>query len=317
MVEFLIMLKNVLIFIALAVPSYVLTKKKILKGEDCTALSQLLLYVAVPFLVFCSVLDITLTGKTALEFLLVGVLTASGQILCCLLTKFLPGMRNHDQEENVMRFSMVFGNNGFLGLPLISALFAETMPLTVAYFVIISIVTNLLILAAGDRMIAGKKANFSPKALLSNSILIAFVLGIAANLLQLGQKFPEMVTYATYMKNMVTPVSMCVIGIKFGQMQVGQLFCDKRLYCVSFVRLVLFPALVAAVLLLAGLFLTIPEPLILALFIGFAMPTATITTSLAVKYNVPGNGATIYVLGTTLFSVVSLPVMYSLLQLVL
>ena len=157
MAEFLIMLKNVLIFIALALPAYLLTKKKTLSGKDCSALSQILLYVAVPFLVFCSALDVTLTSQTAVEFLLIGLLTAIGQLVCCLLTGFLPGLREDTQQKSVMRFSMVFGNNGFLGLPLVSVLFSESLPITVAYFSIISIVTNLLILGVGDYIIGGKK----------------------------------------------------------------------------------------------------------------------------------------------------------------
>ena len=317
MAEFLIMLKNVLIFIALALPAYLLARKNALKGEDCGVLSQVLVYVGVPFMVFCSALDATLTRQTALDFLLVGLLTAGGQLGCCLLTNLLPGLDPDPQQKSVMRFSMTYGNNGFLGLPLVSALFADSLPIAVAYFSIVSIVTNLLILPVGEHLIGKAKTTFSLKGLLTNPILIAFLLGIAANLLKLNETFPEAVTYATYLKNMVTPVSMCIIGIKFGQMRVGHLFCDKRLYYVAFVRLVLFPALVAAILLVARLVVPIADPLILALFIGFAMPTATFAATLAVQYDVPGNGSTIYVLGTTLFSVITLPVLYALFQLIL
>ena len=317
MAEFLIMLKNVLIFIALAIPAYLLTRKKSLKGEDCGALSQILLYVAMPFLVFYSSLDITLNGQTALEFLLVGVLTAGGQLICCLLTGFLPGLEKDGHEKGVMRFSMVFGNNGFLGLPLVAALFSDILPITVAYFAIIGTITNLLILAVGGYLIAGQKSTISAKGILTNPVLIAFVLGIAANLLDVTTLLPEVETFAAHLKNMVTPISMCIIGIKFGEMKLGQLLRDRKLYYVVFIRLVLLPALVAVILLLVRLVLPISDALIIALFIGFAMPTATMTTSLAVQYNIPGNSATVYVLGTTLFSVVTLPILYSLLQIFL
>ncbi len=317
MAEFIIMLKNVIVFVALAVPGCLLVKKKALSPKDCGALSQILLYVAMPFLVFSSSLDITLTGQTALEFLIVGVITAVGQLGCCLLTGSLVGIEKDNQQKGVMRFSMVFGNNGFLGLPLVAALFADSMPIIVAYFVIISIITNLLILIMGSYLIAGQKTAISLKSILTNPVLIAFSLGIALNLLKVTTFLPEVGHFATHLKNLVTPLSMMIIGIKFGEMNFKQLIFHRKLYYVSFVRLVLFPALVGAILLLARLFLPVTDELILSLFIGFAMPVGALTTSLTVKYNIPGNNATIYVLGTTLFSVITLPALYSLLQLVL
>lgn len=317
MAEFLIMLKNVLVFVALAIPGFLMAKKKVLQPQDCNALSQILIYVAMPFLVFYSALDITLNGKTALEFLLVAVLTGIGQLGGCLLTSFLPGLPKDKPQRNVMRFAMVFGNNGFLGLPLVAALFSESLPITVAYSAIIGIVSNLLILIVGNHMIVGKKATFSFKSMVTNPVLIAFSLGAIANLLKITDRLPEVETYAVYLKNLVTPVSMFIIGIKFGEMKLKHLICDRKLYYVTFVRLVLFPALVAAILLLVRIVLPVSNPLILALFIGFAMPTAAMTTTLAVQSNIPGNSATGYVLGTTLFSVVTLPVLYSLLQIFL
>ena len=51
--------KNVLIFIALAVPGFILVKTKILKSSETGALSKLLAYVGMPFLILTSTMDIS------------------------------------------------------------------------------------------------------------------------------------------------------------------------------------------------------------------------------------------------------------------
>ena len=48
---------NVAIFVALAIPGYCLSKGKIIKPENCGALSNLLTYVGVPFLIFSGTLQ--------------------------------------------------------------------------------------------------------------------------------------------------------------------------------------------------------------------------------------------------------------------
>ena len=64
-----IMLKNVLMFVAYALPGYILVKSKLLKTEESLALSKILTYVGMPFLILSSTISIDLTGsfmKTAL-----------------------------------------------------------------------------------------------------------------------------------------------------------------------------------------------------------------------------------------------------------
>ena len=52
--EFMIMLRNVIIFVTLAVPGYILVKGKILRPEQSGVLSKLLMYLALPFMMkFC------------------------------------------------------------------------------------------------------------------------------------------------------------------------------------------------------------------------------------------------------------------------
>ena len=59
-----IMLKNVIVFVALAIPGYLLVKTKKLKPEQSGGLSMLLMYVGMPFLIFSSTINnVTFSGE--------------------------------------------------------------------------------------------------------------------------------------------------------------------------------------------------------------------------------------------------------------
>ena len=59
---FIIMLRNVLVFLALAVPGYLLVKLNILKEEDTPPLSKVLVKVGLPALIFANALSMNLSG---------------------------------------------------------------------------------------------------------------------------------------------------------------------------------------------------------------------------------------------------------------
>ena len=52
-----IMFRNVIVFVALALPGYILVKTKVLKQEQSGAVSKLLMYVGMPFLILASTIN--------------------------------------------------------------------------------------------------------------------------------------------------------------------------------------------------------------------------------------------------------------------
>ena len=82
MEEFIIMLRNVLIFVALAVPGYILVKGKILKQEQSGVLSKLLMYLALPFMIFSGVVKNLTFNKESLLMLGVVALIGIVVVLC-------------------------------------------------------------------------------------------------------------------------------------------------------------------------------------------------------------------------------------------
>ncbi len=302
---FLVMLKNVIIFVLLAIPGYLLVKTKLLKVSDSGALTKLLTNVGVPFMVLTSTLNMSLTGELTVSILWVGLLGILFTLLMFLLSALLT--KGEQKKRGMMRFCMVFANNGFLGIPLVKAVFGDSNVLT--YLIIINIISNVVMFTLGVYLISGDKKQISIKRALLNPVLIAFVLGIALNLLKIKDILP-ITDYSTYFSNIVTPVSMTILGIKMATIRFRDLFDKPSMYYTSLVRLVLFPVLGTAILWGLSFLFPATNDMLIGFLIGFACPTAGLASAFSDQYNGDTEGSVIYTLGTTVLSVITIPLLY-------
>ena len=75
--------------------------------------------------------------------------------------------------------------------------------------------------------------------------------------------------------------------------------------------------LIVGVLLVISRFAYISNEVIIAVYIAFAMPTAAMAPTVSDKFGIDSENTVLYTLGTTLFSVITIPVFYLLLNLVI
>lgn len=316
MSEFIIMLRNVLLFVALAVPGYLLVKGKILKPEQSGVLSKVLMYLAMPFLIFSGVVkNLTFNSGT---FLMMGVVALIG--IAYIFVMFfvsapLVKMEKDKKTAGMMRFCAVFANNGFLGLPLAAAVFGEASTVFTV-LILLNIINNVLMYTLGAYLTTGDKKNISFKKAFLNPVLIAFVVGCAFNLLDnaltITANVPEIIKFSDNFYNIVTPISMTIIGMKLGTVKLSSLFKSGRLYYVSLLKLVVFPVAITALLIaLKTISLDIDmQSVILGMFVAFAMPTAGLAATFADEFGGDGDNAVIFTLGTTILSVLTIPTLY-------
>ena len=308
-----VMLKNVIIFVLLAVPAALMVKGKLLSGKDSGMLSKLLTYVGMPALIIINALEMPLTKEMVLSLTVVGllgVLVILGSFGLSLLL-----VRGNDQKRRGMaRFCMVFANNGFIGIPLAEAVLKAEHPDVMVYLIVLNIVMNLTMFTLGAYLVSGDKKTMSLKKALLTPVLIAFVAGIVLNLLGVATKVEEVGKYINHFKGIVTPLSMMVLGIKLAEIPLKKLFSSGKMYYVSAGRLLAFPVLcVALVLALQQIpFLQISDDVVRAFFIAFAMPTAGLAAAFADQYKGDTENAVIFTLGTTVLSVATIPVLYML-----
>lgn len=309
-----IMLRNVLVFVALALPGFILVKTKIIGGKESGALSKLLTCAGMPFLILSSTLNVSFSGKFIGSIAIIGVFGVLFTVGLFFLSAFLIVKQDEAKRQGMMRFCMVFSNNGFLGLPLAKAVFGESPIVT--YVIILNIITNILMFTLGVYLISGDKNTISLKKAFLTPVLLAFIAGIGLNLLDIKAYVPEVATFSTHFSNIVTPISMTILGIKMAGVKFGALFTGWRMYFVSGMKLVVFPALGVGILFALKLVLKIDENMIIGFFIALAMPTAGLASTFSDQHDGDTENAVVFTLGTTILSILTIPVLYWLISLI-
>lgn len=318
---FIPMLTNVLIFIALAVPGFLLVKSKILKQENSGVLSKLLMYVGMPFLILSATMGVSFNGETVLNILWSAIITTVLTFIFFFISAFITTKNNASDKllsnkiKGVERFCAIFSNNGFLGLPLAAAVFGMGEIFT--YLVIANIVNNTIIYTLGVYLISGDKKTINLKNIFLNPVLIAFVLGVVLNLVGFNKIIPQVMTFSDYFKNIVTPLSMTILGMKMGDISFVKIFSSWKMYYVSLLKLIVVPAISVACTILLNVLFGLNQNMIMTMFIAFSMPTAALATAFADCYNGDVENSTIYTLGTTILSVITIPLLYLLLCLII
>ena len=97
---FFVMLKNVIIFVLLAVPGYLLVKGKILTTKESGVISKVLTWVGLPFMILTSVLKVEFTGSFALELLAVSLIG----VAITFLTLFLATLLSKGEKDEQYPF---------------------------------------------------------------------------------------------------------------------------------------------------------------------------------------------------------------------
>ena len=314
------MLRNVIMFALLAVPGFLLVKCRILKPEHSHTLSKLLMYVGMPFLILSgTVNNLTLSGGFAVRLLVVALIGIAYTFAMFFITKPLTiGVKNK-KTQGMMRFCAAFTNNGFLGIPLAREVFKgkpefdEIFPV----LIVLNIITNVMMYTLGAYLVSGDKKSIGFKKAFFNPVLIAFVIGVILNLINIKAKIPEVVTYSDHFSGIVTPISMSILGMKLATVKFASLFTSLKGYFVSFLKLVAFPVIIVAVMF--GLkFITggiVNDNVVIGFFVAFAMPTAGLASTFADMYQGDSKGAVVFTLGSTMLSIVTIPLLYGLLTL--
>ena len=308
----LIMLKNVVLFVTLALPGYLLVKAKVLDPQHSGVLSKLLMYVGMPFLILSgTVNNISFDKALIIKLILTSAVGIAFTFAMFFLSKPITAMEKSEKTRGMMRFCMAFSNNGFLGIPLAVAVFGADSPV-MTVLVILNIITNILMYTLGVYLVSGDKSRISLKKAFLNPVLIAFIVGVVLNLMKVNTYIPEISTFSAHFSGLVTPLSMTILGMKMAEIRFVSLFKSPRMYYVCSMKLVAFPCIILALLLAAkhlgaGI---VDDSIILGFFIAFAMPTAGLASTFADGFGGDTENAVSMTLGTTVMSIFTIPIIY-------
>lgn len=205
-------------------------------------MSYLLLYIVCP----CVMVDCFLVERT--PALTQEVAVGSAAALACYLLFFAVSLlffrRQPADARDTLRFAAVYGNIGFMGLPLVQSILGEE---ALVYGALALLAFNLTSWTLGV-LIMGGRAAFSLRRAVLNPGVVGIGLGLLCFLS--GLRFPSPVGASlSFLSDLNTPLAMVVIGTQLAEADLPSTFRQPRNYLVSFLRLALFPTLTALLLL--------------------------------------------------------------------
>ena len=218
---------------------------------------------------------------------------------------FLPRLlRTHGEDVATTRLSAAFGNVGFVGLPVVAAIFGDEM---VFFASLCNVPFNLALYSIGAAQLAGGSgARFDWRQVL-NMPVIATLLSVVLLLSRIHVPAVIADTIST-LSGATIPLSMLIIGTSLGAVSVRAALTDWRVYAIAAVRLLVCPLLTWVVLrpFVSGDLLGIP--VLLA-----ACPTAMVITALCLQYERSEAFASKCIFLNTILSAVTIPLLIWLL----
>ena len=224
-------------------------KTGLLRPEGKQTLSNLLVNLVVPAMIINSY-RMEFSAEI-LHNLMAAFALSTLSILLGLIITLLFTARSRDSRTPIFRFACVFSNAGYMGLPLISALFgSEGLLYASAFFTLF----NLLLWTVGYSMVSGSS---DPKkvaqSLLHCPAIYAIVVGLVLYLLQIP--LPDLIVQPMeLLGSMNTPLSMLITGMLIASGDLHRTLTDKHIWKLTVVRMLFIPVLTIAAFAALGLF---------------------------------------------------------------
>lgn len=282
---------------------YAANRLGILGGETDKRVSQLLLNITVPAMIVGAVCtgDALPEAAVVLGVLKVALVFYGMEFVFALAAPPLLG--GTPGQRGVWRYTLAFPNVGFIGYPVVVALFG---PEALFYAVILVLPFNLLSFSLGPLMLTGAR-RFSLRQMVSPCI-VASVLALVLALARVRP--PALVGEAVeFVGSITVPLSLMFVGSLLAGLPVGRMLASPRLWALTAVRLLVLPIALHPVLKALG-----TDPLIQGIAITqMAMPAAVNGSLLCMEYGGDAECMAQITFISTLASIVTIPVIAALL----
>lgn len=297
------------LFICMAA-GFLARRLRIINDEVSAGMTSILVKITLPCTVFMSMqrqFSRTLLYESLLMLIISFIFYSSGICIGALLSKLLKACPD---EKSIWQFALIFSNVGYMGFPVMMAVYGEE---SLIYTSMANVSFNLLAFTIGIKVIASgsghhEAAEVNAKTILFNPAIIVTVLGFIFFIFSLSLPTPVK-TGVSMMGNMTSPLSMLVVGGILAKSDFSQTFRGRKMYAVIFFRLIVIP--IAALLILKPL---INNRMMLGVMVFLlAMPVASLTAIFAEQYKGNSGLASRLVFVSTLFSLVTLPLLSLLL----
>lgn len=274
----------------------VITKRGMFTEKGAAECTTLLVKIVTPCLIVNSL--ISSGGGLEVGEMLLAALVSALSIVIALFVSLCFFRKEPIERQKVLRFSVIFSNAGFMGLPLVQAIVGDKGVVYGSFYIA---VFNLICWTYGYSMMSGE-GKLNLKTALLNPGMIGLAVGLPIYFL--GVSLPAVIAEPIgFLSNLNTPLAMLVIGSYIAKVDVKSFVSDFSVYKMAFLRLLICPGLYFIVLLFIR-----PEPdLFISSVIQAAAPVAANAVLFAVEYHRDSQLASKTVAVSTLLSILTIP----------
>lgn len=301
-----IILEQLGLFVIYIIVGVILVKTTVLTKDTLETISRFVLKLALPVMIFANTVDgvvretlfqsVSILGLTILFYL---ITFGAGRGLAFLF-------RIEGETEQVFRALSMFGNIGFMGIPIVTSLFPEKGMLYISVFTIID---QLVLWTVGVKLTTPSgEGKFDPWKLV-NPCTAAVILALA--LILAGVRLPFLLNTALQrIGATATPLAMIYLGGVFACIDIREYIRRKEFFGIVTGKMILLPLLFYLFL---GVF-SISEEIRVTMSLLMAMPSMSSLVMMAKANGGDGDYAMGGIFVTTICSLVSIPIVSWILQ---
>lgn len=303
----LLLMGQILELFLIMLAGFFIVRFHILKDSDSRIVSLIVLYLVIP----CAILEsfsIEYTKETLLGLALAAAAAVVTQILFIIITALLSRIFSFDGIEQA---TLIYPNCGNLIIPLVGAVLGDEW---VIYSFGYMATQTVLMWTHCINLISGRR-DYKLKNIFLNVGVISILAGICLFIFQISLPDPLMSVIGK-LGDMMGPLSMLVIGMLIGGMNLKEVFTKPKIYLITGLRLLVLPLIAVLLLKISGAARLLPdaEQILLITVMAACAPAAANVTQFAQLYNKDSAYAGMLNVVTVIFSIVTMPFIIAVYQ---
>ena len=287
---------------------FILVKSSLLTKQDSKVLSTVALYIINPCVII-NAFQVQYSQDVKNGIILSFLAAIVVHIIYIVGARMLGKVYTLNGVEKA---TIIYTNAGNLIIPLVQALLGKEWVVYTTGYILVS---TIFIWTHG-RMLICEETGFNVKELLKNVNVVASIIGILMFALKI--QLPSLITETMdSMSATIAPISMIVAGMLIAGMDVKDCLKNKRLYIITFLKMIVFPLLAVSLLKFSSLSSMAKngDMILLISLLASVAPTAASVTQIAQIYDADSEYASAYYFITTMLCILTMPFFVWLYQL--
>ena len=306
----LLLMEEIIKLFVIMFMGYAVVKAGLMKSSESKSVSVILVYLVIPCVII-KAFQVDYTPDVQKGLFLAIAAAVAVHILFLLITVPLKKIFQMDVIEQA---TSIYSNAGILVIPLVQELLGQDYVIYSSAYIAVQLI---LLWTQGKNMLC-EEEKLEWKKVFLNVNIISIIAGIVLFLFRI--KLPAGVQDVLgMMNNMIGPLGMLLAGMAIAEVPLKSIFTKRRNYLSVAFRLLLYPVLGLFLMKVIQIIVNLENSsqILLTVYLACVTPACASVTSMAQLYDKDAAYASsLYVL-TTLLSIVTMPMMVYLYEILM